>query len=125
MIDPSLNLSQENLRQITVTSCSNLYSFVYVSRLNAKEWKNVKNISRVSLKRVRYSKRVFQPQGTFNYEFNVSHICIAPRENTLESTMGRRHKHFLNEYVGLARFSPRTHWFLELASLAEAAFPII
>lgn len=43
------------------------------------------------------SKRLFMSQITIIYELNVSHFGIAPRENTLESILRRRHNNFLDE----------------------------
>lgn len=73
------------------------HSFVYVSRLNTKKWKNLMCLS----KALRYSKRVFKPQETINFKkLDVSLFCTALRKRALEGIMECCQNIFLAESVG-------------------------
>lgn len=50
-----------------------------------------------------YSKRVFKPQETVNYELNISHIFKALRVLYSVRKHGILPKNFLDESLGLAR----------------------
>lgn len=71
---PSLNVSLEILREITVTS--NIQIYIHLFKYPDSIWRNGSMLKKiwVSQKLLSYFKRVFMPQVTIIYELNVSHI---------------------------------------------------